>query len=248
LNPDGVIAADDNAQAMFVVKYLKDKVKTPVMFCGVNAAPEEYGYPSSNVSGMLERLHISESIAFVKQLAPPITSVGFMMKAGPAADQVRSQVRNEQDRYQARTVDFKTPTTFAEAIAMSREFKSTCDVLFLEALQGVTDASGNPLPDSEVMPEVIKTFGKPTLGSNRYAVELGVLCAVIKTGQEQGRTAARMLLRAMQGTPVSQIRIERNLHGKRLINVNAMMELGIKPKSIMLRGSELVRTKPQIPQ
>ncbi len=35
--PDGVIAADDNAQSMFVVPYLKDKVKTPVMFCGVNA-------------------------------------------------------------------------------------------------------------------------------------------------------------------------------------------------------------------
>ena len=32
LQPDGVIAADDNAQAMFVVPYLKDKVKTPVMF------------------------------------------------------------------------------------------------------------------------------------------------------------------------------------------------------------------------
>jgi len=27
--------ADDNAQSMFVLPYLKDKVKTPVMFCAV---------------------------------------------------------------------------------------------------------------------------------------------------------------------------------------------------------------------
>ena len=33
--PDGVIVADDNAQSMFVLPYLKDKVKTPVMFCAV---------------------------------------------------------------------------------------------------------------------------------------------------------------------------------------------------------------------
>ena len=65
--PDGVIAADDNAQSMFVLPYLKDKVKTPVMFCAVNAEPEEYGYPSSNVSGILERDFIKESIAFAKQ-------------------------------------------------------------------------------------------------------------------------------------------------------------------------------------
>ena len=31
LRPDGVIVADDNAQSMFTVPYLKDKVKTPVM-------------------------------------------------------------------------------------------------------------------------------------------------------------------------------------------------------------------------
>ena len=67
LRPDGVIAADDNAQSMFVLPYLKDKVTTPVMFCAVNAEPEEYGYPASNVSGILERGFIRESIAFAKQ-------------------------------------------------------------------------------------------------------------------------------------------------------------------------------------
>ena len=68
--PDGVIAADDNAQSMFVVPYLKDKVKTPVMFCGVNEPPEKYGYPAANVSGILERITISQSLAFAKQLIP----------------------------------------------------------------------------------------------------------------------------------------------------------------------------------
>ena len=68
IEPDGLITADDNAQRLFVLPYLKGRYTTPVMFCGVNSAAEQYGYPTSNVSGILERGHISESIAFAKQL------------------------------------------------------------------------------------------------------------------------------------------------------------------------------------
>ena len=60
LQPDGVIAVDDNAQSLFVVPYLKNRVSTPVIFCGVNADPKAYGYPAENVSGILERYHFEE--------------------------------------------------------------------------------------------------------------------------------------------------------------------------------------------
>ncbi len=92
--PDGVIAADDNAQSMFVLPYLKDKVTTPVMFCAVNAEPAEYGYPASNVSGILERDFIKESIAFAKQLVPSIKTVGFLVKDSPSGRAILKQVEN----------------------------------------------------------------------------------------------------------------------------------------------------------
>ncbi len=240
--PDGVIAVDDNAQGMFVVPFLKDKVRTPVMFCGVNARPEKYGYPTSNVSGILERLHIRESIAFAKQVSPRIETVGFIMKAGPAADQVRAQVEKEKANYPARFIAFMTPRTLKEVMETAKKLSSQCDLLFIETLQGVADSEGIPVSDGRAMPIAIDAFGKPTAGSNRYAVEFGILSAVVKTGQEQGTKAAQMLFKAMTGTPVSEIPIVRNLHGKRMINVNSLIKLGIKPKSIILRGSELVRT------
>jgi hypothetical protein len=46
-----------------------------------------------------------------------------------------------------------------------------------------------------------------------------MLCGVIKTGQEQGTAAAEMLLKAMGGTPISQIRVTRNRRSKAVINV-----------------------------
>lgn len=240
--PHGVIAADDDAQSMFVVPYLKDKVSTPVMFCGVNAEPEKYGYPASNVSGILERLHIAESIALARQLVPSIKSIGFMMKQSPVANFVKEQVRQEAGSYPVKVLGFKMPSTLREALEMAAEYRQSADLLLIEALEGLTDDKGNPLKDREVMPQVARAFGKATIGTNDYAVRYAVLTAVVKTGQEQGATAARMLQQAMEGTPVARIPIVRNHMGKRMINVSVMQELKLNPKPVVLRGVELIKT------
>mgnify|MGYP003383592215 CR=1 FL=1 len=92
LQPDGVIAADDDAQAMFVVPFLKDKVKTPVMFNGVNNSAVKYGFPAANVSGILERAHVRESLAFARQLIPAIRTACFLTNDVPAGRALRNQV------------------------------------------------------------------------------------------------------------------------------------------------------------
>ena len=243
VQPDGVIAADDNAQAMFVVPYLKDKVPTPVMFCGVNAQPETYGYPAGNVSGILERLHIAETIAFAQQLVPSIKTVGFIVKNSPAGRTIQEQVDREYATYSAKVIGFKMPATKPEALSMVREFKGRCDLLFMETLQGVTDTDQRPLEEKEIMPLVADAFAKPVVGSNTYTVRYAALCAVVKTGQEQGATAARMLLAAMQGKAVGQIPISVNKYGKRCINATVMKKLGVTPRPIVLQGTQLVRTE-----
>jgi ABC-type uncharacterized transport system substrate-binding protein len=243
LKPDGIITVDDNAQSMFILPYLKNKVKTPVMFCGVNADPENYGYPASNVSGILERAHINESIALAKQLVPSIKTVGFLAKNSPSGKAILRQVERESDRYLAKFIDFKLPTTIKETLVMIEELKAHCDLLFVEAINGILDDNGKPLSNRQVTHIVSEAFQKPIIGANRFQVEFGVLCAVIKTGQEQGKTAAKMLLKAMQGTPCNEILITRNYNGSRVINVTVMDELGIRPKPIVLLGAQLVRTQ-----
>ncbi len=240
--PDGVIAADDNAQSMFVVPYLKDKVKTPVMFCGVNAEAEKYGYPASNVSGILERMHIRSSIAFAQQLDPSIKSIGYLMKESPSARAVFEEIKRESKTYPAKSLAFKSPNTLNEAVLMTKKLKKQCDALFIAALEGIQGYDGIPLSDRVIIPILAKTFGKPIISNTAYHVKNGTLCAVVKTGLEQGQTSAKMLLKAMQGTPVSKIPTTRNQKGKKMLNVTVMKELGIKPKPILLQETELVAT------
>lgn len=51
--PDIVITADDNAAKYLIKPYYKDH-SLPFVFCGVNWTAKEYGFPYTNVTGMIE--------------------------------------------------------------------------------------------------------------------------------------------------------------------------------------------------
>lgn len=243
IRPDGVITADDNAQQMFVLPYLKNKVETPVMFSGVNADAEKYGYPASNVSGILERGHIRESIAFAKQLAPAIKTVGFVVSDNPSGRALQKQVNEESDAYSATLTSFNLVNTTNELVSLAGNLNSQSDAVYTDSLVGLKDEKGISHSHKDVLNLLLTSYDKPVIGANQYHVEQGALCAVIKTGQEQGETAAEMLLKAMQGTPVSEIPVTQNYKGKRVINVTTMKSLGIIPRPVVLLGAELLKSE-----
>ncbi len=240
--PNGVIAADDNAQKMFVLPYLKNRVDVPVMFCAVNEAPEKYGYPASNVSGILERNFISESIAFAKQLVPSIQTIGFLVKDSPSGRAIQRKVQNESDIYLAHVTGFKLVKSVQEIQTVLAEYKKTTDALYITATSGILDEDGKSLDNEQVTRTVANIYQKPLIGANNFHVRYGVLCAVIKSGNTQGRISAEMLLKAIKGTSISQLPITNNKYGKRMLNVTVMKKLGIKPNRRVLVGTELVET------
>jgi len=241
--PDGLIASDDDAQALFVLPYLKDKVKTPIMFCAVNADAEVYGYPADCISGILERHHFREMIAFAQQFDPSIKSFGYMIRESPVGKIIVKQIEREKDTYSAKFAGYRMPATLRDAESMAEDLKKCCDLLIVSTLTGVRDDRGNALSDKEAVPPVVRAFGKMVLGTEEQVVKAGTLCSVVRTGQEQGYEAAGKLLRALQGEPVSEIPVTRNQEGKRIINVTVMRDMGIKPNPEIVRGSQLVKTE-----
>ena len=241
--PDGVIVADDDGQSMFVVPYLKDIVDTPVIFCGVNAEADKYGYPASNVSGVLEREPMKESLLFLRQLVPSVKTFCFISKGTPTAKAVEKQLEDEKDLYPISFIDSRTANTIDEALTKVREFKGECDALLYVTMEGLRDKRGRSLSDKEIMPILIKAFGKPVITNAPFRVKYGALSAVVKAGQEHGRLSAEKLLKAMHGTPVAKIPITQNQFGRRIINIDTMQDLNIKPKPSLIRSAELVRTE-----
>ena len=242
--PDGVIAADDDAQSMFVVPYLKDRVPVPVVFCGVNAEAEEYGYPATNVTGVLEREPMKQSLLLLKQLAPSVKTFGLISKNSPTDKAVERQLNSVKASYPIDYAGSRVVTSLEGAITAVKALKAECDALLYITLEGLPDKSGKQLTDREIMPALVKAFGGPVITNAKYRVQYGALSAVVKTGQEHGIIASEMLLAMMRGTPTSGIAITQNQFGQRIITVDAMVALGIQPKPVLIRSATLVRTEP----
>ncbi|PLY01221.1 MAG: ABC transporter substrate-binding protein [Desulfuromonas sp.] len=243
LKPDGVIAADDVAQELFVVPYLKNKVKTPVTFCGVNAEPEVYGYPAENVTGILERFHLEETLSFNRQLAGQTDTFAVMVNKSLLADLVSTQLEKDRDKLSARLVGVLQPETLTEAVAMAKEYREKTDLLLLLTLKGVVDGQGKLVSDAEAIAAVLKAYAKPVCATTEFVIRQGALCGVLASGQEQGRKAAEMLLKLLQGVALSELPVTRNFQGERMINATVMKELELVPSPLALRGATLVRTQ-----
>jgi len=180
----------------------------------------------TDVSGTLERGHLRESVAFVKQLIPEVRRIAFVVKDSSSGRAIQAQVESEAAAIPAEVTGFFLVRTIAELEQLSTQLRSTADAVYMDSLEGIQDEGGKALVNREVF-EIFRTlFPGPIIGANRYHVEEGALCAVVKTGHEQGETAARLLLEAMQGRPVAEIGITRNFRGRRMINVTTLSTNG----------------------
>jgi ABC-type uncharacterized transport system substrate-binding protein len=242
IQPDGVIAIGEDAQAFFVVPYLRDKVKIPVMF-GVIYFPEVYEYPASNVSGIMIRAPIEDTIVFAQQLVPEISTIGFLFGDEPAAHAVIEQISREKDTYPAAALDPVVVKTAEEAVEQATVLKDQCDALYIGPISMLPGTSGGAFPSEKVLFSAIKqVYGKAILTGPQQYVEAGLLCTVKDFGQEQGQVAAEMLQKAMSGTPLADLPITQNQFGQRIVNKTTLKELGITPSRQVLTGVEIVET------
>jgi ABC-type uncharacterized transport system substrate-binding protein len=244
IQPDGVIAVGEQAQEAFVVPYLREKVKTPVMFCGI-PSPEKYGYPAANVSGISLHEPVGDAIVFAQQLVPEIATVGLLFADEPPAHNVIKQITSERDTYPVTLLDPVVVTTAEEAVEQAAVLKDQCDALFIGPITKVVGADNAAFPSEQVLFAAIRqAFGKTTFTIFSPYIEAGLLCGVGRVSEEQGLVAAEMLQKAMSGTPLAELPITQNQFGQRVVNKTVLKELGITPSRQLLTGVEIV----EIPQ
>ncbi|MBU0484708.1 MAG: hypothetical protein KKB30_09365 [Proteobacteria bacterium] len=239
--PDAIITADDHAQLMFVVPYLKDKVKTPVIFMGVNNDATKYGFPATNVTGIVEIKHVREGLNFAQLIDHKIKKVAVIYKDNLSNELNVEQLKKEQADYSIKITKFIKLKSMSEAVDMIKTLQKEVDAIFSLNLTGLINEQGEQLETTTSMAKLSLLSQIPIIGAESFDIESGALCGIIKTGQEQGATAARMVYDILNGKNIRDIPITSNKNGQRYINVTTAKRLGIKLDSAAIRGSVLVR-------
>jgi len=240
MKPDAVIAIDDNAQKFFVVPYLKDKVKTPVIFCGVNDDATQYGFPASNVTGVVEKQYYREGIHFAKIIDPTLEKIAVMYRKSPSNDINLAQIKKENSTYSVAVTEYVEVNTLAEARKATVGLAFNADALLLLNMTGILDTRDRQMEGHDVIKSIAGLSKIVTIGANDWEVEAGVLCGVIKSGEEQGALAAEMLHSIWEGKSVQDLPVTQNKNGQRFLNVNTLKKLDLKVKPEMIIGARIV--------
>jgi ABC-type uncharacterized transport system substrate-binding protein len=233
--PDLVIASDDSAQKYLIEPYYKN-TDMPVVFAAVNWDASVYGYPTKNITGMLEVELVEQMMELLKPYAKG-ERVGYL---GPdiVSDQKVVSTYNKRffnDNMQVRLV--KNLEEYKQAYV---EMQDKVDILM----------TGNPgvLKDwddakaKEFEQFILKNTRIPS-GARAAWVTPYILLSIAKTPVEQGKWAAQTALQILDGTPVSSIPITANKEGILKINLDMAEKLSIVFPPSVLRNAEIYQSK-----
>jgi ABC-type uncharacterized transport system substrate-binding protein len=224
--PDAVIAADDNASEYVIAPYYKD-TDLPIVFCGLNWDASRYGFPCSNVTGMIEISPIQGLLRSLYEMAEG-TRVGLL---GPDVTTVRKDVEvlNSKLKLEAATYFATDVEDWKNGfIKLQREV----DVLVLLSDGGlynqyIDDLKRFVLVNTKVPTGTVYDF------MSKYA-----LIAFAKVASEQGEWAAQAALKILDGTPVSSIGISHNKKGHMILNFSILEATQIEVPQKIIRMAD----------
>lgn len=238
--PDVVVATNDNAQELFVVPYLKNKVPTPVIFAGVNDDADKYGFPADNVTGVLEKKHYRESISFAQLIDPGIKKIGIIYPDNLSQRKNIEQITREQASYAAEVSEIVKVTTVDELKAAILDLSAKIDAYLIFNPVGIQDQAGKAVSEKDLYKIILNMVQKPTLAVNDWEIEAGVLCGVIKINSEQAALAVEIIDKIFAGQAVKDIPFSENKNGLRYINIATLKKLGLKPEPQALLGTKII--------
>lgn len=242
--PDVVITVDDNAQE-YVGRHLAGQERPAVVFCGMNAEPEIYGYPACNVTGVLERLHFNESLAFFKTLHPAAKRIILLSDDSSTSRAIISYVKT-LPKGAMEVVDYVTPSTFEQWKQAVENYGSQVDAIAVYTYHTVkpdAESEMSMIP-KEVMDWTVQNSAVPIIGFLVFSVDDGSLCGVLESGVEQGRLAGQLALEIVNGKLPVHLPIVTGIGGQTMVNMKMANRLGLKlDANVLERVDVLIGTE-----
>jgi ABC-type uncharacterized transport system substrate-binding protein len=230
--PTVVITSDDVAQGFFA-KELAGKPGAPaVVFSGVNAEAAAYGYPAANVTGLLERPHITQCLEFVAKIVPGATQVAFISDPGEVTNATIPYCKSQAQPVPI--VAYDVASTFDEwkALVLKHQDKDAILIHNYQSLQA---------DPKEVMAWTVAHTKKPLVAVFDFAVRDGCVFGITESAKEHGQESGRMTREILAGKKAGDIPITTAQHGMIMFNLASAKTIGVNiPFELLELATEII--------
>ena len=226
--PDVVIAADDNASKYLIEPYYKGGT-LPVVFCGVNWDATIYGFPTDNITGMLEVTPIDGLLAQLNKFAKG-PRIGFL---GPDNETGHKEAENYKKVFGLKLVEYyaQDADDWMKGFA---ELQGSADVLIIDSDGGLYKDR-----EAELAAFVIKNTKIPT-GTTYDFMSPYAIVTYAKVAAEQGYWAAEAAMQILKGKSAKDIPVAKNQQGVLIINSKIIEASGLEVPYEIIETAETV--------
>jgi len=226
--PDVVIACDDNASRYLVKPYFRD-AKQPFVFCGINWTVDQYGYPYTNVTGMIEVAPIQQTLKIIRDIVISVRSGVYLSSDvfTEHKDFTHYDRFFTDNRVNVPGVFVKTFEEWKKAFLEAQ----SADFVLLGNNAGINDWN------AEAAAEFVATHSKTLTVTNYDWMMPYSMFAMTKIPEEQGEWAGQVALSVLAGENINNIPVVINRRWNMYVNPKLLKTSDISiPSSIMQKA------------
>ncbi|KAF7599826.1 MAG: hypothetical protein CGU28_05700 [Candidatus Dactylopiibacterium carminicum] len=196
-HPDLVFTSDDDALEMVARHFYNTRI--PFVFSGVNKTASAHGLDNvQNVTGVLEREHILETIRLLQALKPGVKRIQVISDNAAYWPQVIGRIRILfREHPDLELAGVAQPITFAEFQHIALENPNQADANLMLGNFNFKDEKGADVPYPVLQRWYVENARLPDVSFWEDRMYHGTLAGVVVSGHEQGLAAGK-LARARQ--------------------------------------------------
>ena len=225
---DAIISSDDNA-LRFLLMHHKDLFPgVPIVFCGVNDYKDGMLIGHEKTTGVLEFLDKQASIDIALKLHPDAKQVAVITDTSTTGKANRALIGEVALQYMGNP----------EFIFLDRDDSGLTEQELLEKLRQLPEESivyysdflrskGEYVDQKKIVPLISGASKYPVYTHYDEILGLGVVGGKLVNGYSQGRKAAEMTRRILDGIPVSEIPVYKESINRYIFDFKQMKRFGI---------------------
>ncbi len=238
---DVVMLADDNALNFAVDHQAQLFSGRPMVFLAVNDIPRAFEMDAHPlITGVVEALSYKRTINLMQSLQRTLKKIAAVVDATPSGEADRSIFDRISNLYP--DLEFEVLSlgdlSWEQLARRLAHLGPDTAVLRLTAFR---DSEGKILDKRAALALMTESSSAPVYVLRENALHTGALGGVVLSHREQGRQAALMVEKVLQGVPVSSIRVMRQSPNRPMFDYAALKRFGISPSSLPA-GSIVVNT------
>ncbi len=237
---DAVIVSDNNALDFMRRYHRKLFPDTPLVFCGINNFSTSIleGHPL--FTGVVEEIDIRSTLEIALKLHPDVTRIISINDTTTTGIAVKNEVLKIVPLFEGR-VDFEFFENFDIAELKEKVWKLPRDSIIL--FSGVTrDRSGQFFAYEESIAHIYSESSVPIYSFWDTYLGKGIVGGMLTNGYDQGKAAAQIAIRILEGEAVQTIPVVRDSPNSYMFDYQQLKLFGVSQSD--LPGGSIIINKP----